>query len=291
MGFFKEFKDDLSQAVNELLPEDELDLDEAKLEAELNNEPEMEDQLVNTLDMDENALDEAADNEKMKEWLDEFAQKEDALHELRKEDSLDLEKNKKDIREDEGNIMDDNIDLELLEALTAEEEAENKTENKEVTAPRVRAVSTLTEDAVTVITKGTTINGSISSEGSLDIMGTITGDIDCLGKLTISGKVIGNSCAAEIYVNCERLEGNVTSEGSVKIGLGTVVIGDISGTEGVIAGAVKGEVDINGPIVIDSTAIIKGNIKAKAVQINNGAVIEGFCSLSYSDINVDNIFE
>ncbi|MGB4658252.1 MAG: polymer-forming cytoskeletal protein [Mobilitalea sp.] len=298
MGFFKEFKDDLSQAVNELLPEDELVLEEAKLESELKDEPELEDQLVNTLDMDESALDEAADNEKMKEWLDEFAQKEEsemdntrgAFDELQKEDSLDLEENKEDIREDEGNNMDDNIDLDLLDVLTAEEEAE-KAENKESAAPRLRAASSLTEDAVTVITKGTTINGSISSEGSLDIMGTITGDIDCLGKLTISGKVIGNSSAAEIYVNCDRLEGNVISEGSVKIGLGTVVIGDITGTEGVIAGAVKGEVDINGPIVIDSTAIIKGNIKAKAVQINNGAVIEGFCSLSYSDINVDNIFE
>jgi cytoskeletal protein CcmA (bactofilin family) len=77
----------------------------------------------------------------------------------------------------------------------------------------------------------------------------------------------------------------------VKIGLGTVVIGDINATSGVIAGAVKGEIDVNGPIVIDSTAIIKGNIKAKSVQINNGAVIEGFCSLSYSAVDVDNIFE
>ena len=70
-----------------------------------------------------------------------------------------------------------------------------------------------------------------------------------------------------------------------------VVVGDIVATSGVIAGAVKGEIDINGPIVIDSTAIIKGNIKAKSVQINNGAVIEGFCSLSYSAVDVDNIFE
>lgn len=147
------------------------------------------------------------------------------------------------------------------------------------------------DDQVTVITKGTTITGSISSDGSLDVMGTITGDIECLGKLSITGKVKGNSTAAEVFVNTERLEGSINSEGSVKVGLGTVVIGDIIGTSGVIAGAVKGEIDIQGPIVVDSTAIIKGNIKAKSVQINNGAIIEGFCSLSYSDIDVDNIFE
>nr|MCR5154143.1 polymer-forming cytoskeletal protein [Lachnospiraceae bacterium] len=146
-------------------------------------------------------------------------------------------------------------------------------------------------DAVTVITKGTTINGSIISDCSLDVMGTINGDIECLGKLTITGKVHGNSLASEVYVNTDRLEGSVTSEGSVKVGLGTVVIGDISATSGVFAGAVKGEVDIKGPVILDSTAIIKGNIKAKSVQMNNGAVLDGYCSLAYADLSIDSIFE
>jgi cytoskeletal protein CcmA (bactofilin family) len=191
--------------------------------------------------------------------------------------------------------MDDNVDLELLEALNADEEEVNTTEEvdeiKDKSVPKVKAASVSSDDDVTVITKGTTINGSISTDGSLDIMGNITGDIECLGKLSITGKVMGNSSAAEVYVNTERMEGSITSEGSVKIGLGTVVIGDVIATSGVIAGAVKGEIDVNGPIVIDSTAIIKGNIKAKSVQINNGAVIEGFCSLSYSEVDLDNIFE
>ena len=43
--------------------------------------------------------------------------------------------------------------------------------------------------------------------------------------------------------------------------------------------------------MIDSTAIIKGNVKAKAVQMNNGAVLEGFCSLSYAAVDIDDIFE
>lgn len=148
------------------------------------------------------------------------------------------------------------------------------------------------KDALTVITKGTTINGSIISDCSLDVMGTINGDIECLGKLSISGTVVGSSMASEIFVNTERLEGNLSSEGAVKIGLGTVIVGDITGSSAVIAGAVKGEIDINGPVVIDSTAIIKGNVKAKSVQMNNGAVLEGFCSLtSYASLDIDNVFD
>lgn len=289
MGFFKEFKEDLSQAVNELLPEEEATLEEAQ------------EQLVNTLDTEETASDEVSDNERLKEWLEEFAGDEtESLDsdEVLNEDELpedsemtDYEEDKLELEEEEGENMDDNVDLELLEALNADEEAEKYVEVKEKPVMKLRAASVASDDEVTVITKGTTINGSISSDGSLEINGTITGDIECLGKLSITGKINGNSSAAEVYVNTERLEGSITSEGSVKVGLGTVIIGDIVASSGVIAGAVKGEIDVNGPIVIDSTAIIKGNIKAKSVQINNGAVIEGFCSLSYSAVDVDNIFE
>ena len=157
--------------------------------------------------------------------------------------------------------------------------------------PVKREVSEEDKNAVTVITKGTTINGSIISDCSLDVMGTINGDIECLGKLTISGKVTGNSLASEIVVNTDRLEGSVVSEGGVKVGLGTVIIGDITATSAVFAGAVKGEIDVKGPVVLDSTAIIKGNIKAKSIQMNNGAVMDGFCSLSYADLQIDDIFE
>ncbi len=200
----------------------------------------------------------------------------------------------------------DDVDMELLDSLmeddslVAQDQAEEVAEEPETVqeaAPAAEAAlqaerpATADPEGITVITKGTTINGSIISDCSLDVMGTINGDIECLGKLTISGKVTGNAMAAEVYVNTDRLEGNITSEGSVKIGLGTVIIGDITATSGVIAGAVKGEIDVKGPVVIDSTAIIKGNVKAKSVQMNNGAVLEGFCSLAYASVEIDNIFE
>lgn len=153
------------------------------------------------------------------------------------------------------------------------------------------AKSAAVDDQVTVITAGTTINGSIVSDCSLNVMGTINGDIECIGKLTISGSVSGNSIASDVYVNAKRLDGNIDSEGTVKIGLGTVVVGDIKAGSAVIAGAVKGELDIKGPVIFDSTAIIKGNVKAKSVQMNNGAVLEGFCSLAYAAVDIDDIFE
>ena len=146
-------------------------------------------------------------------------------------------------------------------------------------------------EQIMMITEGTSITGSITTDCSLDVFGTVNGDIFCDGKLSISGKVIGNSHAAEVMINAHRVEGNIECNGVVKIGQGSVIIGDISAGAAVIAGAVKGTLDVKGPVILDSTAVIKGNIKAKSVQLINGAVLEGFCSLEYANSDVDSIFE
>lgn len=144
---------------------------------------------------------------------------------------------------------------------------------------------------VTTITSGTTIRGGISSDGSLEVMGVITGDVECQGKVSIVGKVSGNVMASEIYVSTQKLEGGLSSEGPVKIGVGTIILGDVDATSAYIAGAVKGDIDVNGHVVVDSTAIIQGNIKAKSIQVNNGAVVDGYCSLNYAGVDLDGFFE
>ena len=170
-------------------------------------------------------------------------------------------------------VMEENITEKEVKAM------ENNFENAEATSE------------VTVITKGTVINGSITSDGGLEVNGTITGDVECLGKLTINGNVSGHLKAAEVIVSTPRLDGGIDSQGDVKVGVGTIVIGDITAKSATISGAVKGEVDVQGPVVVDSTAIVKGNITAKSVQINNGAVVDGYCKLAYAEVDIDNFFD
>ena len=55
--------------------------------------------------------------------------------------------------------------------------------------------------------------------------------------------------------------------------------------------AIKGDIDVNGPVIIDSTAVVFGNIKSRSVQLNNGAVLEGFVSQCYAGVDVKALFE
>ena len=167
-------------------------------------------------------------------------------------------------------------------------EQEHREENKG--AEKRMDVKTASDENA-IITAGMVITGDVSSEGSMDLVGTINGNIDILGKLNITGYINGNSKAAEIFAEGAKINGEIMSEGSVKIGASTVVIGNITATSAAIAGAVKGDIDVQGPVILDSSAIVMGNIKSKSVQINNGAVIEGMCSQCYADVSPTSFFD
>ena len=151
------------------------------------------------------------------------------------------------------------------------------------------AISGLAADC-TYITAKTKITGDIETEGDIDLIGSVNGNISCQGKLIVGGTIVGEVKAGELYANQAKIEGPITVTDSVKIGIGSVIIGKITGMSAVIAGAVNGDIDIQGPVIVDSTAVIVGNIKSRSVQINNGAIIEGFCSQAYLDVDVKKYF-
>ncbi len=161
-------------------------------------------------------------------------------------------------------------------------------QNVEAPAP----INTIAEGAneTGVIPNGMTITGDIMTNGSLDIMGTVKGNVTVAGKLNITGNIEGDSKADEVFADGARIIGEVTSNGSIKVGQSSVIKGNMSATSAVLAGAVKGDIDVKGPVVLDSTAIIMGNIKSKSIQINNGAAIEGLCSQCYAEVSPSSFF-
>ena len=182
-------------------------------------------------------------------------------------------------------------DLAEIEAMLKEKEETTKEEKKERKIDINAIFNQPYTDEVSNITAGMVINGDITSQGSLELVGAVHGNINVLGKMSITGVIEGNSQAAEVYAESAKITGEVRSLGTVKVGQETVIIGDIYATSAVIAGAVKGDIDVHGPVILDTTAIVMGNIKSKSVQINNGAVIEGMCSQCYADVNPISFFD
>lgn len=287
MGFFSDLKEDLSQAVNELMPEEELALAEQAAE-ELAGEAAEEVSEVNEEVAEEDV---SSALEAMLENIDSIElpkEQEEAEIEIPEEVTSQLEE------KEEEKETEDSFDLESMldNALAAETHvAAPKVENKGVERRMDSYTNKNVSDESAIITLGMKITGDIETEGSVDVIGTINGNISALGKLNVTGHINGNSKAAEIYAEGAKINGEVISEGAVKIGSSSVIIGNISAGSAVIAGAVKGDIDVKGPVVLDASAIVMGNIKSKSVQINNGAVIEGMCSQCYAEVNPISFFD
>ncbi len=263
MGLFKDFKDDFSQAVNDTAPVEEKKTEKTTKTIEVdvvkNRQASESTDLKSELSKLDGLLEQANESErKIGVHKSQLSNSENLSNPARKEESL---LNSKDMKNDFENGRTQFVDI-----------------------------SGETSDDVSIITPSTSLVGDIQTTGSFDIQGQITGNVACNGKLNVTGTIIGNSNSAEFFSDAAKIEGEIVSTGTVKIGAGSVIIGNISATSAVIAGAVKGDIDVQGPVVVDTSAVVMGNIKSRTVQINNGAVIEGFCSQTYAEIDVQGLF-
>lgn len=301
MGFFSDLKEDLSQAVNELMPEDmenaeeTLEKEDVFAVEETQDEP-VEETVDISIEEEKAQLDamlDRVDSIEVPEEMDITGDEQESEtgpeeEEITEETFKETEASESPIVEDlpiMENIPEEDTMEEIKETMAVTEEIQ-KEEGKKMDV-QLKAAT----DENAVITGGMTVTGDISSEGSMEVIGTINGNITLLGKLNVTGVITGNSKAAEIYADNAKINGEISSEGAVKIGQSSVVIGNIFAKSAVIAGAVKGDIDVHGPVVLDTSAIVMGNIKSKAVQINNGAVIEGMCSQCYADVNPASFFD
>lgn len=354
MSFFKDFKEDLSQAVNELMPEDETIKEgpAAATEAAEDSPTKSEDYSDLFATFDGAGGQEATAAEEPAQEYEEVV--EEVVEEVEVDDDYDGEEEEV-IEEvifvdEDGNPIEDvpeDAVIEEVEEETYEQpeevvEEEPVEEVEEYEAPQTEdtveemsydeamsSLSAMTEpepepvfdngpintvqtpifepDPISEpintiwnepkkstsgsIIEGMTVNGNISCAGSLEVHGVVNGNLDVLGKLSITGKLEGDSKADEIFINGAKVTGELLSNSSVKVAQGSVIRGNIKAAAAVLAGAIKGDIDVQGPVILDATAVIVGNIKSKSIQINNGAIVEGSCSQSYSDVAASKFFE
>lgn len=264
MGLFKEFKDDFSQAVNELAPGGEM--------------PEVN---VNDENLVVDTLGESVDVQTALSKLDGLLEHVNDVKEPTNSGYASLDLNSEHA---EKESVQASIPTPAPAPTPIVKEEKKPVMNTTPFNPGT------VEDETSIITESTVLTGDISSSGSFDIKGTINGNITCNGKIVATGVINGNSNSSEFFADVAKIEGEISSNGTVKIGAGSVIIGNITASSAVIAGAVKGDIDVQGPVVVDTSAVVMGNIKSRSVQINNGAVIEGFCSQCYADVDVQGLF-
>lgn len=116
--------------------------------------------------------------------------------------------------------------------------------------PKKNEVSTFTtpnKDGNCVISVGTKIQGKFNSSENIRIDGTIVGELKCDKKLVM--------------------------------GKGSLIEGQILTKEAVIMGNIQGDLTVNGLLHLHNTAKIQGNIIAKKMIVDEGAIYNGECKI------------
>ncbi|MGM0506482.1 MAG: bactofilin family protein [Bacteroidota bacterium] len=110
------------------------------------------------------------------------------------------------------------------------------------------AASNSTAPDVSMISKGTRLEGDIHAKGDLRISGNVTGTASSDGKLVIT--------------STGRVEGNVKA-------------GEVD-----IAGMIDGELRVSSKLILRSSAVINGDLYAKTLLVEEGAQIRGHCRMT-----------
>jgi cytoskeletal protein CcmA (bactofilin family) len=102
-------------------------------------------------------------------------------------------------------------------------------------------------EEVTIISSGVVIEGKVSSNGNVRVDGTVKGDITAQGNLTVG------------------------EHGSIQ--------GQLTGETISIGGKVEGTVNAKEKLVLESKAVLKGDLITKILVVEAGAMFEGRSSM------------
>ena len=98
------------------------------------------------------------------------------------------------------------------------------------------------------------VDGDISINGNIIVYGEVRGNVICDGLLTMSKKA--------------------------------VIIGDIKTSNADISGTIEGDLRAKEKISLSSSSILKGNLSASILVIQDGATFNGLCTMASKEKNI-----
>ena len=121
--------------------------------------------------------------------------------------------------------------------------------------------------AASYLAAGTSLEGTLRSDGDVEIAGAFKGEVITTGTVTLRSVIQSNITAGSLnLIGC-------TLTGDVKV-TGTVT-GNINAKELLCAGKVNGDLEITGGTTLEEKAQISGGLVTGTLAVVKGAVIRG----------------
>jgi len=86
-----------------------------------------------------------------------------------------------------------------------------------------------------------------------------------------------------------KFEGTLETKGNLTIGQAAVVLADIIGDNIIIGGKVKGRITARESLTLLPTAVVEGDIYPAKLNVAEGAILEGRCSMLQDFLNSEEL--
>jgi cytoskeletal protein CcmA (bactofilin family) len=131
-------------------------------------------------------------------------------------------------------------------------------------------------DDVSVVGRGAKIDGTLTSAGSLEIHGRLTGAITVEGEVSVApGSEVRADISAHTISLAGRVKGNLTAPGAVVLPAQSRVEGDVRAQSVTVHGAVTGDLVAEQSVRIGGQARVEGDVTCRTLAIEEGAYFAG----------------
>jgi cytoskeletal protein CcmA (bactofilin family) len=131
------------------------------------------------------------------------------------------------------------------------------------------------EQGISVITREATVLGDIITQGHIDIVGRVKGNIDAKGDVAIHGIVRGDVGGSKIGLYDCRVKGNLDAALGVIVDESSIIGGDVKTKNIIFDGKVKGNIDAENVVVLRSHSLTLGDVSAASLAVEPGAILNG----------------
>ncbi|PWL94012.1 MAG: hypothetical protein DBY08_03680 [Clostridiales bacterium] len=128
---------------------------------------------------------------------------------------------------------------------------------------------------ITQISKSMVIMGDIDTNDDVCVQGEIIGNVITTANIHGSNMILGNVSAQNMKSDTMRLKGNIKIGQDLFIGENSVVVGDITAGNLVVAGKVKGNCDVRESTHLTKGAYLVGDVCADDFSTEQGAKLQG----------------
>ena len=129
--------------------------------------------------------------------------------------------------------------------------------------------------SATYLAPGTVMEGTLRSQGDVEIAGTFKGDIIAEGNVTLHTNIDGNITANNLSLIDCCVAGDCTAASEIIVDEKSSIIGNIVAEEMLCSGNITGDITVAGNATFERTAVLDANITAGTIVRERGAKISG----------------